>query len=106
MNSFLALGDDTRREIVLLIAKNGEMTSTSISKHFPISAPAISQHLQLLRELRLLNVKKEAQKRIYSVNMDGFSEMEELILKVKEDWSKRFNRLERYALKLKKGKKI
>ncbi|PKA26893.1 ArsR/SmtB family transcription factor [Leptospira levettii] len=106
MNSFLALGDDTRREIILLVAKNGEMTSTAISKHFSISAPAISQHLQLLRELQLLNVKKEAQKRIYSVNLDGFSEMEELILKVREDWSKRLNSLERYALKLKKGKTI
>ncbi|TGL55102.1 ArsR family transcriptional regulator [Leptospira kemamanensis] len=106
MNPFFVLSDETRREIILLVARNGELTSTDIAKQFPISAPAISQHLKLLKDLQFLRVKKEAQKRIYSVNLDGFSEMEEFIQKVKDNGIKRLNRLERYALKLKKGKKI
>lgn len=106
MNPFLVLSDDTRREIILLVARNGELTSTDIANQFPISAPAISQHLKLLKELQFLRVKKEAQKRIYSVNLDGFSELEEFIQKVKENGIKRLNRLERYALKLKKEKRI
>ncbi|MCB9091412.1 MAG: winged helix-turn-helix transcriptional regulator [Halobacteriovoraceae bacterium] len=104
MNAFSALADDTRREIVRLVAVNGELTSTEISQNFEMSPPAISQHLKVLREAKVLHMKKAAQKRIYSLNNDGINEMEDWLLEIKEIWEKRLNRLDNYLLKMKREK--
>lgn len=102
MNAFAALADETRREIVKLVAKNGELTSTEISQNFEMSSPAISQHLKILKEAKILNMKKEAQKRIYSFNDSGTDEVEEWLLDIKALWNKRLDNMEKYLLKLKK----
>jgi len=104
MNAFAALADDTRREIVRLVAKNGQLTSTEISQNFKMSPPAISQHLKILKEANVLNMKKDAQKRLYSLNDSGVSEMEEWLLNIKNLWNKRLDNLDRYLLKIKKEK--
>ena len=104
MNAFAALGDDTRREIVRLVAKKGELTSTEISRNFQMSSPAISQHLKILREAKVLNVKKDAQKRLYSLSNLGINEAEAWVLDIKDLWNKRLDNLERYLLKMKKEK--
>ncbi|AVQ12901.1 Transcriptional regulator, ArsR family [Leptospira santarosai] len=104
MNVFVALADDTRRKIVRLVAKNGELTSTEIGRNFKMSPPAISQHLKVLKEAKLLHMKKEAQKRIYSLNNSGMNEMENWLLDTKNLWNKRLDNLDKYLLKIKKEK--
>ncbi|AOP36406.1 transcriptional regulator [Leptospira tipperaryensis] len=104
MNAFAALADDTRREIVKLVAKNGELTSTEISLNFKMSPPAISQHLKVLKESKVLQMKKQSQKRIYSLNRSGIDEMEDWLLEIINLSNKRLDRLEKYVLKLKKEK--
>ncbi|EOQ96091.1 transcriptional regulator, ArsR family [Leptospira wolbachii serovar Codice str. CDC] len=101
MNAFAALADDTRRDIVRLVAKNGELTSTEISQNFQMSPPAISQHLKVLKEANVLQMKKDAQKRIYSLNQSGMMEMEDWITDIRNLWTKRLDKLDRYVLKLK-----
>jgi DNA-binding transcriptional ArsR family regulator len=105
MNAFAALADDTRREIVRLVAINGELNSTEISQNFKMSPPAISQHLKILREAKVLHVKKDAQKRIYSLNDAGVNEMEKWLIDIKNLWNKRLDNLEKYLLKVKKEKR-
>ncbi|MBM9576066.1 winged helix-turn-helix transcriptional regulator [Leptospira sp. 201903070] len=104
MNAFAALADDTRREIVRLVAKNGELTSTEISQNFRMSPPAISQHLKVLKEAKVLSMKKEAQKRIYKLNDSGIEEMEDWLRDIRDLWAKRLDKLEKYVLKIKKEK--
>lgn len=101
MNAFAVLADETRRDIVRLVAKNGELTSTEISQNFQMSPPAVSQHLKLLKEAKILNVKKDAQKRIYSLNQQGMKEMEDWMIEIKNLWVKRLDKLDRYVMKLK-----
>jgi DNA-binding transcriptional ArsR family regulator len=101
MNAFAALADDTRREIVRLVAKNGELTSTEISQNFEMSPPVISQHLKILKEAKVLNMKKDAQKRIYTLNDSGTDEVEKWLLDIKNIWNKRLDRLDRHLLKMK-----
>lgn len=101
MNAFAALADDTRRDIVRLVAKNGELTSTEISQNFQMSPPAISQHLKVLKEAKVLHMKKEAQKRIYSLDQTGMKELEDWMIEIKNLWIKRLDKLDRYVLKLK-----
>ena len=102
MNAFAALADDTRREIVKLIAKNGELSSSEIGQNFRMSSPAISQHLKILREAKILNMKKDAQRRIYSLNDSGINEVDDWILNIKSLWNKRLDNMEKYLLKIKR----
>ena len=75
MNRFAALSDSTRLRIVELLG-GGERTAGAIGEHFPVSAPAISQHLKTLREAGLVQVRVDGQRRIYSLDPEGFAEME------------------------------
>jgi DNA-binding transcriptional ArsR family regulator len=105
MNAFIALSDNTRREIVKLVARNGVLTSTEISRHFEMSPPAISQHLGILKEANILKVEKQAQKRLYAINPDGIGEIDEWLSDIKNLWSKRLNALEKYLSKIKREKR-
>lgn len=75
MDRFAALAEPNRRRMIELIAMHGEMASTDISDQFDISAPAVSQHLKVLREADLLTMEKRAQQRIYRINVQGVDEM-------------------------------
>lgn len=68
MDAFSALADGNRRRILEMLAKEGELSAGDISEKFNISAPAISQHLKVLRESQLVVMQKRAQHRLYSIN--------------------------------------
>lgn len=104
MNAFAALADDTRREIVRLVAVNGELTSSEISSNFNMSPPAISQHLKVLKEAKVLHMEKEAQKRIYSLNDSGLNELEKWLQDIRILWNKRLDNLDNYLNKMKEEK--
>lgn len=93
MDRFAALADPKRRNIVELLGA-GERTAGEIGRHFPVSAPAVSQHLKVLREARLVRVRADGQRRIYSLDPDGFSEMEGWFRKMRTFWSRRLDCLE------------
>ena len=63
---FKALGEETRLKILLFIG-NGEKCQCDIVPYIGLSQPAISRHLQLLVSGGLLNLRKEGNKRIYSL---------------------------------------
>jgi DNA-binding transcriptional ArsR family regulator len=103
MNAFAALADNNRREIVKLIAHRGELSASEISEEFTITPPAVSQHLKILREAKVIQMKKQAQKRLYSVDEAGLSEVSEWISEIRKQWIDRYNNLDNLLTKLKKG---
>jgi DNA-binding transcriptional ArsR family regulator len=94
MTYFSALADPTRQRIFELVAK-GEKSSGEIASAFPFKAPTISQHLKVLKEAKLVRVRAEKQKRFYSVDQQGFEELEAWVLRTKHFWGKRLDALER-----------
>jgi DNA-binding transcriptional ArsR family regulator len=94
MDTFHALAEPTRRQIVEMLAREGAMTAGDIQARFSVSAPAISQHLKVLREAGLVRVEKRAQQRIYSVNPEAMLEMEVWARRVRQLWTGRFDALE------------
>lgn len=66
------------------------MTATEIYQKFSSTPPAISQHLKVLQEAKLVTVEKKAQKRIYKINPKA----KKWIKKMMQLWSVRFDRLE------------
>jgi DNA-binding transcriptional ArsR family regulator len=104
MDTFQALADPTRRHIIELLAYQGELSATDISKRFQVSPPAISQHLKILREAKLVDMEKRAQQRIYSVNGHAMLEFEAWVRKMTKHWNERYDTLES-VLKFEQKKK-
>jgi DNA-binding transcriptional ArsR family regulator len=94
MDTFTALADPTRRAILELLGR-GERAAGEIVAQFDISAPAISQHLKVLRESGLVRVRPEGQHRIYSLDADGLDEVERWMRGVRKYWKGRLDALER-----------
>lgn len=90
----MALGDPTRRRIIEMLAQRGTMSATEIAGKFTISAPAVSQHLKVLRQAQLIAMEKRAQQRIYRVNMHALDDIEAWVQKLKEYWEERFDALD------------
>ena len=76
MELFAALAEPTRKQIVETLAKQGQMSASDIYALFDVSAPAISQHLKVLREAELVFVEKQAQRRLYDINPAKVQELE------------------------------
>lgn len=89
MDMFTALGDPTRRHIIEMLARH-ELSASSISDRFPVSHSAISQHLKVLREAKLVDMEKSAQKRIYKINPKAKGWIKKMMLL----WNERLDRLE------------
>ena len=69
-----ALGDRTRRSIVLLLAE-GPSPVGKLADALPVSRPAVSQHLTVLKGAGLVSERREGTKRLYSVRSEGFEDL-------------------------------
>ncbi len=94
MYALTALADPTRQRIVEMLASH-ELPMGEIASKFDMSPPAISQHLKVLRDAKLVTVRADAQKRLYSLNKDGFEEMDEWLQRIRRYWNKRLDALEK-----------
>jgi DNA-binding transcriptional ArsR family regulator len=94
MNAFAALADPTRLRIVEMLAA-GERGAGEIAAQFAMSGPAVSQHLKVLREAGLITVRPEAQRRIYTLDPQGFEALEEWLRRIRRFWGGRLDELER-----------
>jgi DNA-binding transcriptional ArsR family regulator len=92
---FDALADPIRRNILEVLSKKGELSASDIYKRFDVSAPAISQHLKVLHTSKLVHVRKNAQRRMYSLNHGGLIELEEWMQRLAKHWDRRFDALEK-----------
>lgn len=71
---FEALGDPTRRQILELLASGEQAAGTvvaTLQARAPISQPAVSQHLRVLREAELVTVRAEGTRRLYAIDQTG-----------------------------------
>lgn len=94
MLSLEALADPTRRRIVELLAQR-DRTAGEIVDEFDLSAPAISQHLNVLRAAGLVTTRAEGQSRIQTLNPAGLDEIGTWLNRTRQFWSRRLDALER-----------
>jgi DNA-binding transcriptional ArsR family regulator len=94
MLAFAALADPTRRRIVEMLAVR-ELRAGDIAQRFDMTAPAVSQHLRLLREAGIVAVRRDAQRRIYTLDPNGLEELDAWLGRFRRFWSGRLDALER-----------
>lgn len=94
MDIFTALAEPTRRTIIETLAERGELSASDIADRFDSSPPAISQHLKVLREAKLVRMEKRSRQRMYRLNPAGIDEIDRWVRQTKELWDGRFDRLD------------
>ena len=90
-----AVADSTRRAMLQRLA-HGPATVGQLAALFPISRPAVSQHLRVLRDAGLVDVRVDAQRRLYRVRPDPLQAIDEWLAPYREMWSERLDDLERH----------
>ncbi|MBE7474100.1 MAG: ArsR family transcriptional regulator [Anaerolineae bacterium] len=94
MDKFSALADPTRRLILEMLAREGQLSATEISDNFQATPSAISQHLKVLREANLILMEKRAQQRLYQINPQAVDELEQWVKQLTRQWEERFAALD------------
>jgi DNA-binding transcriptional ArsR family regulator len=65
---FKALSDPTRREILRLLRRGGEMTAGELAGHFDMTKPSMSHHFAVLKDADLVVTRREGQQIYYALN--------------------------------------
>ena len=97
---FHAIADPNRRAIIGLLA-NQKLTVNAVAEHFPISRPAVSRHIKILKESGLVVVRQQGRERYCEARLDKLSEVAEWVEKSRGIWEQRFDRLETYLQEMK-----
>jgi len=92
-SAFSALSDPTRRAILARLSL-GEATVGELAEPFPISPPAISRHLKVLEEARLIARTKRGQQHVVRLDPEGLKSAQEWLDHYRQFWSGMFGRLE------------
>jgi len=88
-----ALGDPTRRAILGQLRK-GPQSVGALANAFPISRPAISQHLRILKDARLVSDRPEGTRRLYQLDAAGFESVRAYL---DQFWTKALDAFKRKA---------
>ena len=86
---FEALGDPNRREILRLLGAEG-LAVGEIAEAMPISRPAVSRHLRLLKDAGLVAERAEGTRRIYQLQAEGLEAVQAYVQGVWGDAANRF----------------
>jgi len=70
-----ALGDATRRAILSRLVNEGPLPVVEIARDFPMSRPAISQHLRVLKRAKLVTDRADGARRLYAVNPEAMASL-------------------------------
>lgn len=100
---FQAIADPTRRAILVLIAIQA-MTPNAIAEHFDSSRQAISKHLRILSECKLVKQDQNGREIYYQLNADKMKEVDIWLDQFRKIWEDRFDNLDKYLAKMQKQK--
>jgi DNA-binding transcriptional ArsR family regulator len=96
-----ALADESRRTM-LEILRDHQATAGELADALPIARPGVSRHLRVLREAGLVDVRQEAQRRIYRLRPEALVEVDQWLDGYRALWR---NRLDALHTEIARGKK-
>src|SRR3954451_2238069 len=93
VHALVAIGDPTRRELLALLAA-GEIAAGDLADRFPVSRPAISRHLRVLREAGLVRSRTEGRRRLYALDPAPLRELDAWLEPYRDLWAQRLDALD------------
>jgi DNA-binding transcriptional ArsR family regulator len=96
-----AIAEPRRRQILELV-RDGELSAGEIASHFDVTRPAISQHLNVLKEAGLVNERRNGTRRLYVARPEGLGEVRTFL---DGFWDERLDALKREAERKERSKR-
>ena len=93
MDALSALADPTRRELLALLTGD-ERSAGELAARFPVSRPAISRHLRVLREAGLVTCRTEGKRRLYALDPFPLRELDHWLEPYRRFWAQRLDALD------------
>jgi len=94
--TFQALADPTRRAVLDLL-RRGSQPAGEIAGAFPVSRPAISKHLRLLRRAHLVREHREGRHRVYQLNPEPLRAVDSWLEQYRTFWTMNLNSLKAFV---------
>jgi DNA-binding transcriptional ArsR family regulator len=94
-NRFGAIADPIRRAILDAL-REGERSAGEIAAHFPVSRPAVSRHVRILKRAGLIHERRDRRSRIYSLDGRGLAEVDAWLAPYRLFWSARLQDLRQF----------
>src|SRR5271168_2058779 len=94
--TFQALADPTRRAVLDLL-RRGSQPAGEIAQAFPVSRPAISKHLRLLRRAHLVQEHREGRNRVYQLNPEPLRAVDSWLDQYRRFWSVSLTSLKQFV---------
>ena len=88
-----AIAEPRRRQILVLV-RDGELSAGEIASHFDVTRPAVSQHLNVLKEAGLVSERRNGTRRLYRARPEGLAQLKAFL---EEFWDDRLEALKREA---------
>lgn len=101
---FQAIADPTRRAIIALVAFQA-MTPNALAEHFKVSRQAVSKHLKILTECKLVKQELSGREIYYELNVKKMKEVDRWLEQFRALWEDRFNELDKVLNQMKKHKR-
>jgi DNA-binding transcriptional ArsR family regulator len=93
--AFQALAEPKRLAILELL-REGEQPVGALVDRLHLSQPAVSKHLRVLKEVGLVEVRSQAQRRLYRIRVEPLVELDDWLEPYRRLWSARLDRLEEH----------
>ncbi|HEY0640416.1 MAG TPA: metalloregulator ArsR/SmtB family transcription factor [Pseudonocardiaceae bacterium] len=93
MDAVLHAVADASRRTVLEALRRGEATAGELAALLPIARPGVSRHLRVLREAGLVEVRGEAQRRVYRLRPEPLAEIDQWLEGYRSLWQQRLDAL-------------
>ena len=100
--SVLAVLADPTRQMLLDLVRRKPLSVGELAGHLPVSRPAVSQHLAVLRKARLVRERRRGTRHYFSLDPAGFGELREYVDAM---WQDALNAFATYVAEQKKGLK-
>jgi DNA-binding transcriptional ArsR family regulator len=93
--TFDVLAEPTRRRILDMV-RDRERSVGDLVESLSVSQPGVSKHLRVLREAGLVDVRRDAQRRLYSLRPEPLAEIDVWLAPYRRFWAGRLDALERH----------
>jgi DNA-binding transcriptional ArsR family regulator len=103
-DSFQAIADPTRRQIIGLVVKK-PLTLNEIAEKFDITRQAVSLQVKILEECGLIVISRQGRERYCKARLEGLHEVSLWVEKYRKHWENKLDSLESYLNKIQKSKK-
>jgi DNA-binding transcriptional ArsR family regulator len=94
MRTTLQVLAEPRRQAILDLLRDGELTVGELVARLRMSQPAVSKHLRVLKDAGMVEVRADAQRRLYRIRPEPLAELDDWLATYRKLWSKSLDRLE------------